>query len=463
MSSERPNLLFILLDTARPDAYGAYGGPCQTPHLDRLASEGVRFTNAFCASPICHPARASLYTGLYPHAHGMIANRCGRGAYPYRIFDGVPSYIELLADAGYRCGYAGQGHVDVRGFHDDRSLPTAQYHQWLRERGFSEGPMLTRKFQSCGRTPYPLDLARDTQFATAAVELLREYADLRQPWFLQCDFDGPHPPCYVPRPYDTMYDPGAIPLPPNLRDPLTDKPPTHLHYRRAQSGGEWGDDEWKVFLAHYFGMITMIDELVGRVLDELEALGLAENTVVVFSSDHGGFVGGHGLLYHGSPALFDEGVRVPLVLRGPRRLGLVSPAASGIREELVSHVDLLPTLLSIGGAASPDGCHGQSLLPLLSKERRRGGREAIYAAYNGDGIIGYTTRMIRTEDWKYVFHPFAFDELYDLRHDPHEMTNLAEEPSSSRRLRASRARLDDIMKEIDDPLQRNGLWRSRLG
>ncbi|OGG45735.1 MAG: hypothetical protein A3F84_18480 [Candidatus Handelsmanbacteria bacterium RIFCSPLOWO2_12_FULL_64_10] len=449
-------MLLILVDSARPNAYGAYGGVCQTPHLSRLSSEGVRFTRAFCVSPICHPARASLVTGLFPHAHGAIANRCGAGAYPYGIFESIPSVVQLLAQIGYRCGYAGQRHISVPGFHDDRAIPTATYRERLKMQGFAEEPLPDRKFNACGRTPYDIELARDTGFARAAVSLLREYASLKQPWFIQCDFDGPHPPCFVPHPYDTIYDPAALPLPENLRDPLTDKPTTHISCRMAQGSGAWTDDQWRVFLVHYYGMITMLDVLVGRLLDELDALGMAENTVVVFSSDHGGVVGGHGLLYHGTPALFEEGLRVPLVMRWP------CGWASGLREELVSHVDLLPTFLDLAGAALPEKCHGRSLLPLLTGSPVAGWRDDIYAAFNGDGVLGYTTRAIRTADWKYVFHPFSFDELYDLQVDPHEMRNRLHDPACAQALETMRARLDARMKEIDDPVHRLGLWRSRL-
>lgn len=261
MSSERPNILLILADTARQDVYGAYGGPCRTPHLDRLASEGVRFERAFCVSPICHPARASIATGLFSHAHGMMANRCGEGAYPYRVFDHVRSCAQLLSQRGYRCGYAGQGHIDLTGFDDDRSIPTARYYAWLEEQGFQEGALPERQFDACGQTPYDIELARDTQFADTALTLLREYANGSQPWLIQCDFDGPHPPCYVPPPYDTLYDPAEVELPPNLRDPLTDKPPTHLNNRIAQGCANWTDEQWQVLISHYYGMVTMLTNL----------------------------------------------------------------------------------------------------------------------------------------------------------------------------------------------------------
>jgi arylsulfatase A-like enzyme len=454
---ERPNILLILADSAQQHVYGCYGGGARTPHADRLASEGMRFTRAYTAAPICHPARSVIDTGLFPHANGMITNRCGRGAYPFRVYEHLPSLAEVLRRAGYRTGYAGQGHIDVRGFEEDRSYPTPRFHAWLLGQGYQETARPDQHYRGCGTLDGGLERARDTQFATIACGLIEEFArESERPWFIQCDFDGPHPPCLVPAPFDTEYEPEGMPLPPSLRDSLADAPAALRRVRDAQGGQAWSDAGWRRYIAYFYAMTTVIDLLVGRVLAALDRTGAAERTLVLFSSDHGGMMGAHGFTMHGSPALFDPVMRVPSLVRWP---GVVTEGS--VCDAFIGHVDLLPTLAEVAGADLVS-THGRSFLPWLQGVAPSDWRDDIYGQYSGDGVLFYSVRSVRSEGWSYTLAPHGGEELYDLRADPDERRNRADDPAAAEGLREMRRRLAGWMERIDDPVRWTGMWRSAL-
>jgi arylsulfatase A-like enzyme len=387
----------------------------------------------------------------------MITNRCGKGAYPFRVFDDVPSLGQVIRQAGYRTGYAGQAHIDVRGFDDDRSYPTAEFQAWLRRQGLEERALPDRRYPGCGQLEGDLETARDTQFARIAERLIAEYTAGDQPWFIQCDFDGPHPPCLVPAPFDAQYDPDQVTLPASLRDPLDDVPPALRSARRAQGGERWTDTDWRRYIAHFYAMTTVIDALLGRVLAALDRSGAAERTLVIFSSDHGGLMGAHGFVMHGSPAMYDPVMRVPYVVRWP---GIV-PAGTAC-DAFISHADLLPTLAEVAGA-EPSPAHGQSLLALLRCSSAGDERDDVYGQYSGDGILFYSVRTVRSRDWSYSFAPHGGETLFDLRRDREERFNRASDPAVADGLREMRARLAAWMERIDDPLGRTGIWRTILG
>lgn len=199
-------------------------------------------------------------------------------------------------------------------------------------------------------------------------------------------------------------------------------------------------------LAHYYGNITMLDELFGRILHRLDELRLAENTVVIYTSDHGGMLGAHGFLTHGSPAMFEEGLRVPLFVRWP---GHTPPGS--VCDEYVSHVDLLPTLAEIAGAP-PLQLHGRSLVPLLRGEKVPDWRQEIYASYDGDGVAFYTERVVRTRQGKLVYHAYGEHELYDMESDPHELHNRFNDSALVGLKEELAQRLCAWLKQVGDPM-----------
>lgn len=444
----RPNFLVVVVDSAQAPAYAVNGGQARAPHVERMAREGMRFTRSHTVSPICHPARASIFTGLFPRGHGIITNAMVHTWYPFKLLNGVNSFAEVLGEAGYRCGYAGQWHVqDVRGFHDNRATPTRVYAEALKAKGLSHRCLPERTFKGCGRLSIGLEDTREADFARAALGLIDEYAKTDQPWLIECDFDGPHPPCHVPPPYDMMHDPNEMRLPANLRDSLEGKPYVHRLCRDRQGTAAWSDDDWRIMLAHYYGNITMLDDLFGRLLARLDERGLTENTVVVFTSDHACMVGAHGFLTHGTPALFDEGLLTPLFIRWP---GHTPPGT--VCDEFVSHVDLLPTLAEIGGAATPAKVHGRSMVPLLCGERPADWPDEAHAAYDGDGFSFYSERAVRSRRGKLVFHSFGEHELYDLTADPHELHNRFHDPACADLKADMAGRLAAWLKRVEDPI-----------
>ena len=438
----------MVVDSAQAGAYAANGGQARAQHVERIAREGMRFTHAWTTAPICHPGRASIFTGLFPRGNGIITNAAVHTWYPFKQLEGVKSFAEVLGEAGYRCGYSGQWHVqDIRGFHDNRAIPSHKHAEGLKARGITEQVLPERKFKGCGRLSIRLEDTREAEFTREALKLIDEYAKLEQPWLIECDFDGPHPPCHVPSPYDAIYDPAAMRLPANLRDPLDDKPYVVRLSRKRQGTASWTDDEWRNALAHYYGNITMLDDLFGRMLERLDELNLAKNTVVVFTSDHGGMLGAHGFLVHGSPAMFDEGLRVPLFVRWP---GNMTPG--GVCDEFVSHVDLLPTLADIAEAPKDFKTHGKSLVPLLRRKRETEWRDDILAGFDGDGYSFYTERVVRTRRGKLVYHAFGENELYDLASDPHEMHNRFDDPACAGLKAELGRRLWEWLKRAGDPV-----------
>ena len=454
MSAERPNILLILFDSAQAGVFGAYGGPCRTPSLDRLAREGVLFQNAYTIAPTCHPARSVIETGLLPHKNGMVANRCGRGAYPFAVWDHVPGIAQALSAAGYRCGYAGQGHIDVRGFQEDRSEPTVKWKAWLAAQGHQEAPTAESRFPGGGDLPYLPEETRDGRFAHAAVQLLGEYLDSDGPWFIQFDFDGPHPPCWLPDPYASEYGPEQALLPANWTDDYSGKPLVYQQVQAAQGTGDWDEEQWRRLIAYYYGFVSMLDDMVAPLLDLLDASEQRENTLVVMSSDHAGMIGAHGLLNHGTPIMCQEVMRVPLVARWPAAL-----AAGAECDDFVAHYDLAPSFAHTAGALLPD-VHG-SPWPALPRSPSEA-KSSVFGQYHGDGVLFYSARSVRTALWSYVFAPLGGEELYDMGADPAELVNLASHPGSGALLREARAQLNDWMERTDDPLRFNGIWRATL-
>ena len=229
---DRPNILFILFDSAPARWVGIGSTPdVATPNIDRIAAEGVSFTQAYCAAGVCHPARASLDSGLFPHANGQLNNTPGAHSYMFRMRADLPLMPELLRDAGYRCGTATQPD-QPRGYAD--TVPMRRWMDLLEERrsGWDSDGAAERDpdVPHCGRYKLGPEATRDGVYASGAVELIEHYAGLRGPWFLKVDFDGPHLPQHLPDPYHERVS-DRTPLPENFHDPLDGKPAVQHHLR----------------------------------------------------------------------------------------------------------------------------------------------------------------------------------------------------------------------------------------
>ena len=441
------NFLLIHSDQHRFDCLGVNGHAfLQTPHLDKLAAEGVNFTRAFCPVPVCTPARNSLLFGQWPTQHLAIANGDTEAPRPAR--EGLTSWSELLAGAGYQMGYVGKWGLDPRngptayGFQD--YVPEQDYAAWRAGQGLVPPPQAQGFF---GETDQNID-AGQTRLAwgaSRASDLLTRYAEADQPFFLRWDPSEPHLPNVVPQPYASLYPPAQIPPWPGYPDPLRGKPYAQAQQRRTWAVDGWTWEDWAPLVGRYLGEITLLDAQIGRLLSHLDALGLAENTVVIYTTDHGDMCGSHGMIDK-HMVMYDDVVHVPLIVHRP---GQAAPATC---DAFVSGaLDLAPTFCDLAGVPTPETFVGQSLLPLLDGAKGSD-RDCIFSMYHGSQFGLYSQRMVRDTRWKYIWNATAEDELYDLAHDPGEIINLAAAPECRDELRRLRCRLVEWMEALRDPL-----------
>ena len=442
---DRPlNCLTILTDQQRYDTLSCSGAPvCRTPHLDRLATEGVRFTHAYTNTAICTAERASVLTGLEPHKHGMLANTERNVGYPEELPAGLVPFTRCLTEAGYRAALVGKWHLGrergpeaygIEGTHfpgwgapvdhpeylaylDAHGLPRwsiRDEHRGVFPNG-RDALLMAAIYEGPVEGTYPYFLAE------RAIAALREYAAGERPFHLSLHFFGPHLPYIVPRAYAEMYDPSSVTRSPSMAETFAGKPRVQEAYSRHWAFDTYPWEEWQRITAMYWGYVTLIDEQIGRVLSALEELGLAGETAVFFSTDHAGFVGAHRLCDKG-PMMYDDIYHIPFLARLP------GGARGAVCDAFVTLLDLAPTALALAGLAAPAAMDGRSLLPLLRGERPADWPEEVYFQFHGHHFP-YPQRGIRTRAHKLVVNPADVDELYDLTQDPYELVNCAEVPA----------------------------------
>jgi choline-sulfatase len=477
---DRPNVLWICTDQQRFDTLGCYGNEfVETPNVDALAESGVRFERAYSQSPVCAPSRASFLTGRYPRTTGVRGNG-------QPIPDDETLVTRWLADEGYVCGLSGKlhlrpthpstedlplgesriddGYADFQWSHGrTHPSPANEYQRWLHEKGvgYEERPI-----EGCEHATYgmPAEHHQTTWCAEQAESFIESAADYDHPWLYSVNPFDPHhafvaPEAYLQRYLDRLDE---IPLPEYEPGDLDDKPPW---YRACHDGAysnpnlfpfEGMDErDHRVVRAAYWAMCDLIDDAVGQLLDALERTGQREDTLVIFTSDHGELLGDHGIYLKG--AFFYEGqLRVPLVVSGPGvRAGVET-------EELVELVDLAPTLLEAAGMDVPAAMQGRSLWPLLTGETDRH-RESVYAeaydAVHWQEPTGNST-MVRTDRYKLVRHHGVDDgELYDLEADPGETDDRWDDPAYAEVRTELLTVLCDRMAGTADPLpKREAPW-----
>jgi arylsulfatase A-like enzyme len=445
-----PNLLIILADGMQAETVNP-GHPCLTPHLDALARRGVRFRNAHTTCPTCSPARASLMTGLLPHNHGVLEVEHGRDADQCVLRAEHPHFAQRLSAAGYRTGYFGKWHVertqDVARFGwQEGTVKGAEHLKGIGKgepgpealdldeslSGYIEGPRGYRRILHWGVTDTPLDRRYPGITVLDAEPFLDRCLGGSAPWCCCVSFSEPNEALVVGRETWDRYDPGTLPLPANFFDDLSDRP--NLYQREQQIGRALPEEHWRAARACYFGRITEIDGLVGRLLSRVEDAGRLGETVVVFLADHGRYVGAHGFDAHNFGA-FEEIYRIPLILAGP---GIARDAPC---DALVSIADLGATLCELGGAPPIGAADSRSFQRLLGRPHAAPpGFETGYAEYHGTRFP-LMQRILWHGGWKFVFNGFDFDELYDLAEDPHEMHNRAGDPGQ-------RERIEWMMSEV---------------
>ncbi len=443
----QPNILIFMTDHQRADTV-LPEHPAVTPHLDQFTRDGVTFTNAFCPSPHCCPSRATFFTGLYPSGHGVWNNICNQQALSRGLKPGVRLWSEDLAEAGYRMHYSGKWHVSVEESPRDRgwtehfvsaAAGTVHGRTWEQYRQLAAQPESALRGEGevlrPGYGTYTLygaggdhALRHDETAVAQALDVLRNVTAQSAPWCLYVGAIGPHDPYLVPQKYLDLYDLDDVPLPASYADTLADKPGLYRRMRESLFG-QLMEREVRQAIRHFWAYCSYLDDLFGRVLDALDQTGQAQDTLVVYCSDHGDYCGEHGLFAKGIPC-FRGAYNVPVVMRWP---ALVQAPGRRV-DQFVSLADLAPTFLQAAALDPERHFTGASLLPFLRDETPAHWRDEIHTQCNGVELY-YTQRSVTTREWKYVFNGFDQDELYDLRADPHEMTNVARDPAHAATLR----------------------------
>jgi arylsulfatase A-like enzyme len=430
MSETRPNVVLCVCDQLRAFDVGCYGHPVvQTPHLNGLAARGVRFPTAITNNPLCSPARSCLLSGQHSRTCNGATGNCGDPELQRRNMPGT-SLAEAFRDADYRTASIGKWHMASRpdsvGF-EHWVYPTFQH----RHRG-------RRYFDAARPDGYEVE-GWTWDYDFRRLQRFLDGGDER-PFFVYYNIEPPHMPLDdAPDRYRRMYDPGTTPLRDNA---MVDGAPArdehwfriylwdYLYYRDHVPFTEALPDGFDLrrLAAMYLGMVTLVDDLVGRMMADLESRGLADNTIILFTSDHGDNLGSHG---HFNKARFwEESVRVPLIVAAPELAGGLAPA-----HQLASLVDVMPTLLGLTGVPVPEGLHGVDLTPVLRGRETPVGENAAFIEAPQDGIAVRTpthlygmalddmsTAEHRPENDRIADERLAF---YDLRSDPLQQRNLA--------------------------------------
>ena len=471
---KQPNILFIFTDQHRLSALGAYGNtPCKTPNIDRLAKEGVLFRNAYTTCPVCSPARASVMTGKFPHAHGITTNIHEVGCSVHELENSSDLLSRRLEKAGYSLGYTGKWHLGTDfketyfGTGNTPSLPECigfkghnfpghggggfkcpEYTNYLEEHGFehkvkewSENTKLiwpAGELEGCIESTVPYFLAENT------IALIDRFSQKKNPFFIWHNFWGPHGPFFVPKKFIDMYRDVKIPEWENYDWPASEIPgPHHAKIHPCQQDLKW--DDWAMMIRYYYAFTTLIDTQIGRMVDHLEKQGLMDNTVIVFSSDHGQTLGSHGGLTDKGWHHFEETHRIPMIVRIPG-----SESKQDQFDELTSLTDLYPTILDIAGADwAKDKVHGESLLPLINGTSTQW-RDCVVTEFNGLANSCITQRTLRKRNLKYGFNNVGKCELYDLEKDPYETCNLIDDSAYEEAKKELIQSLYQWMEDTDD-------------
>lgn len=459
---EQPNILIIYPDQMRYDAMGCSGNSViKTPHIDRLSGEGVHFTEAYTSYPICCPFRASMLTGKYAQKHGMIQNH-----FPLR---GDQTFLaECLRDAGYRTGYVGKWHLE--GGPKPGFVPRERRFGFDYFIGFNRGHDYNASIyyddhgQAYHSARYEPDYQTD-QF----IDFIQDAAKAKdnKPFFGYVSYGPPHFPMEMPEYLRHIYRHDEVQLPPGVPDPEL-QARVQKHRNEVLCGGDprsghkshaahetkpkaetETEAEIREFIAEYYGMISNIDWNLGRILNELDKLGIADNTMVIFLSDHGDMLGQHGSFCGIKCQPHRAAMQVPLIIRYPKRF---TPAKTQAMVDV--GVDMMPTLLDLCGLAAPEEMQGQSYLPVLDGKSDNA-RDAIwYQVFTQTGgnpgeFAPFAQRGVRTKEWLYVRHKDERVYLYNELIDPAEQTNLVDDPQYESLMR-------DFDQKIEIHMQQSG-------
>jgi len=442
------NILLIHSDQHRYDCLGSTGNQIiQTPNLDRLAAEGTSFRHAFTPIPICSAARASLLTGSWPTTHRAIGIPSCDFYQP--AISTLPVLTELLNSQGYQTRWVGKFHGEVAGSPKDHGVKEyagpGHYRKWRKEQGLADPVKPNGLFGGVDEETAPTDSALAWQ-ADRLIAMLDHCLEDGRPFLLRWDPPEPHLPCNPTRPFAERYRAEDLAPWPSWPDPLENKPGVQSRQLDIWGLRDWPWEKFQPFVQAYYGIITELDYHIGRVFAAFEERGLLDESLVIYSTDHGDFCGGHGMMdKHFS--MYDDILRVPLIVRQP---GLV-PAGVTSDAFVTNEIDIAETIREAAGIDPQETFVGQDLVALARGEEENP-RDDIFAQYFGTESGLFTSRMIRDDRYKYVYNPSDIDEFYDLQTDPGEITNRIDAPELAPELARLRQRLIAWMEETGDRL-----------
>ncbi|MBD3253441.1 MAG: sulfatase-like hydrolase/transferase [Candidatus Lokiarchaeota archaeon] len=471
--SEDMNVLFIITDGQRADHLGCSGNPdLKTPNIDRLAADGVRFTNAYCTNPFCMPNRSSIFTGKYPSVHGVRCN--GINLNPQ-----ISTFIETLNNLGYYTYSAGKIHLNWQGSPYSRKSDSAEmiipylfegkkekkpipqpyygleeidltlghgdavaghYLNWIKNEApdyydLVKSRVLKLSEHICSDSLLPINLHPTNYIVDRTLSFLNGFSKgsyNKKSFFLLCSFPDPHHPVCLPEPYNHMYDPNDIEIPSTLNDIKTLQNhkvlKNYLDVYRMNWLRVTNEEEIRKFIAYTYGSIAMIDAGIGEILEALHSQGLENNTIIVFTSDHGDLMGDHGLLFQG-PAHFQGYVKIPMIWKVP---DISTPGT--ITNSLASSVDIPRTILSLLKVKSkyhPSGMQGYDLTPILQNPGVKIRDNCIIEEDEDSQKDSYKlpdlrVRTMVTENYRIsIYQGFEnYGDFFDLKNDPLELNNL---------------------------------------
>jgi arylsulfatase A-like enzyme len=475
--SDKPNVVFIWTDQQRFDTLAAYGNhKIHAPNLNRLASESAVFERSYVTQPICTPSRSSIMTGLWPTQTGCIDNNIP-------LSEDIPAQPKLLDDSDYRTGYFGKWHLGneifaQHGFEEWKAIEDlyiqyyqegrdkqarSDYHQFLEENGYK--PDLVRDGHSVFSRDYaaklPLEFSKPAFLRNEARDFIRRHKD--EPFMLHVNFLEPHDPNFGP--LNGYHPDEGVKLPDNWNDYPDSTEPLRYHFLRLYAALDRGISEADIRreTSRYYGLVTMVDMAVGGILGELERWGLDENTIVVYTSDHGEMMGSHGM-YH-KAVMYEEAARVPCMIRYPKR-GFAKRKISNP----VSHIDLTPTVLDLAGASEKaEGLPGESYSRYLNGNANPepvflqwhahpSGRyntlvkEGLISNEQAETAVNVNTRAVVSPDgFKLCLSDRDKSQFYDLNKDPGETQNVYSEDGYQEQVANMTKQLESWQESIEDP------------
>lgn len=462
----KPNLIIIMADQLRSDVFNMG----YTPNIDSLMKESVRFSSAYCASPLCVPARGAFFTGLCPSSNGSLINPWEKRDAKYGdVKSNIENLYSLMEKEWYSI-HSGKQHLFTEGGKlEDRDNLTAwastekSYKEMLKENNVRQPGVLPRfktyvpemvdgkvtkvaKYSNAETGLYPFDSKYffDIYFTDEGIKALKQ-RDKSKPVFYSAMYLAPHPPLEIPEPWFSLVKQDDVILPENVGKYYPHQSPLQMYNLTGIVGARYSEEEWKESWRVYLGQVALFDECVGRLINELKAEGLYDDSMIIFTTDHGEMLGSHRLFQ--KMCMYEESSHVPLTIRFPK-----GEFARDINT-LVSHLDVMPTILDYLNIESKNSFEGISLLPLILNSDEKGFDRDIFIQYDGNGSRSNFQRCIIRNKYKLILDLFKdemFIELYDLENDRIESKNLAFDEEYDEEIIDMYASLSKHMKETSD-------------